>query len=93
MFRLVLDDRNGEFMWGVATAAYQIEGATEADGRGPSIWDEFTKLPNKVANNENADVADLSYYKYVDDIVLMKSLGVKVVLSNCSWYDDLITAV
>lgn len=65
-------------MWGVATAAYQIEGATEVDNRGSSIWDEFSKLPGKVANNDNADVADLSYYKYMDDIHLMKSLNVKV---------------
>ena len=62
-------------MWGVATAAYQVEGATRAEGRGASIWDGFSK----VANDENADVADLSYYKYTEDIQLMKSLGVKVV--------------
>ena len=74
-------------MWGVATAAYQIEGASSADGRGPSIWDEFTKIPGKVDNNENADVADLSYYKYKHDIGLMKSLGVKViVIRNCNSY-------
>lgn len=62
-------------MWGVATAAYQIEGATQVDGRGISIWDNFA---GKVANNENAEVTDLSYYKYLDDIKLIKSLGVKV---------------
>ena len=71
-------------MWGVATAAYQIEGATKADGRGASIWDEFSQLPHKVARGETAAEADLSYYKYPEDIRLMKSLGVKVLAGRQS---------
>ena len=77
-------------MWGVATAAYQIEGATgttgtAAGGRGASIWDEFVKLPHRVAHGDTADVADLSYYKYEEDIALMKSLGVKVSLTSVNY--------
>ena len=46
------------FLWGTATAAYQIEGAVAEDGRGPSIWDAFTHMPGTIRNNENGDVAD-----------------------------------
>jgi beta-glucosidase/6-phospho-beta-glucosidase/beta-galactosidase len=90
-----LETKKHEFMWGVATAAYQIEGATGTDtgtgtgtaagGRGASIWDEFVKLPHRVAHGDTADVADLSYYKYEEDIALMKSLGVKVSLTSVNY--------
>lgn len=51
-------DANNEFLWGVATAAYQIEGAANIDGRGSSIWDVFSKIPGKIVNGDNGDVAD-----------------------------------
>jgi beta-glucosidase len=50
-----------KFLWGTATAAYQIEGAVSADGRGPSIWDTFTHTPGKIRNDDNGDIADDHY--------------------------------
>src|SRR5262249_62086794 len=52
------------FLWGTATAAYQIEGAVSEDGRGPSIWDTFTHTPGKIRNDDNGDVADDHYHRY-----------------------------
>src|SRR5262249_32099284 len=56
------------FLWGTATAAYQIEGAVSEDGRGPSIWDTFTHTPGKIRNDDNGDVADDHYHRYRDDV-------------------------
>src|SRR5262245_8350397 len=64
------------FRWGTATSAYQIEGATEVDGRGPSIWDVFAKVPGKIRDGATADVADDHYHLYKEDVALMKALGV-----------------
>jgi beta-glucosidase len=60
------------FLWGTATAAYQIEGAVTEDGRGPSIWDTFTHTPGKIRNEHNGDVADDHYHRYRDDVQSMK---------------------
>src|SRR5262249_11351814 len=59
------------FLWGTATAAYQIEGAVGEDGRGPSIWDTFTHTPGKIRNDDNGDVADDHYHRYRDDVQSM----------------------
>lgn len=72
-------------MWGVATAAYQIEGATDVDGRGPSIWDEFVSLPNKTKLGDNGNMADQSYYMYDVDTQLTKDLGVKYYRFSIAW--------
>lgn len=53
-----------DFWYGVAGAAYQIEGAVKAEGRGPSIWDALTRIPNYVVTNETGDIADNNYYYY-----------------------------
>jgi hypothetical protein len=79
------DIPKSNFMWGVATAAYQIEGATAIDGRGPSIWDEFVKLPNKTKLGDDGDIADKSYYLYNVDTQLIKDLGVKYYRFSISW--------
>jgi Glycosyl hydrolase family 1 len=63
------------FLWGTATAAYQIEGAVSEDGRGPSIWDTFTHTPGKIRNGDNGDVADDHYHRYRDDVRSMKALA------------------
>lgn len=63
-----VNDFGNDFAWGVATAAYQVEGAAEEDGRGRSIWDDFCDIPGRVANNENGKVADDFYHKYKEDI-------------------------
>ena len=73
------------FLWGTATAAYQVEGAVAEDGRTPSVWDTFAHTPGKVVNNANGDVADDHYHRYKDDVQLMKSLGVKTYRFSISW--------
>lgn len=70
-----------DFLFGAATAAYQIEGAWNLDGKGPSIWDEFTHShPEKIADQQNADVGANSYEYYLDDIEALKNLSVKLEL-------------
>ena len=66
-----------DFIWGTATASYQVEGAVKEDGRGPSIWDTFSHTPGKVVNNATGDVANDHYHLYKTDVQLMKALGVK----------------
>ena len=73
------------FLWGTATAAYQIEGAVAEDGRGPSIWDTFTHTPGKIRNNENGDVADDHYRRYREDVQSMKALAASAYRFSISW--------
>ena len=73
------DDFPKGFLWGSATAAYQIEGAWNIDGRGESIWDRFAHTPGKVKNNANGDVACDSYHRYREDIALMPDASGKTV--------------
>jgi len=73
------------FLWGCATAAYQIEGAAAEDGRGPSLWDVFSHLPGKTHNGDTGDVADDSYHRYREDVQLLKALGVKGYRMSFSW--------
>lgn len=73
------------FLWGTATASYQVEGAVAEDGRLPSIWDTFSHTPGKVANNANGDVADDHYHRYKGDVQLMKALGVKAYRFSIAW--------
>ena len=73
------------FIWGTATASYQVEGAVKEDGRGPSIWDTFSHTPSKVVNNANGDVANDHYHRYKDDVQLMKALGVKAYRFSIAW--------
>jgi len=73
------------FVWGCATAAYQVEGAANEDGRGPSIWDTFCKTPGRVACGHTGDVAVDQYHRYPEDIRLMQWLGVKAYRLSISW--------
>jgi beta-glucosidase len=73
------------FLWGTATAAYQIEGAVSKDGRGPSIWDTFTHMPGKIRNDDNGDVADDHYHRYRDDVRSMKALTAGAYRFSISW--------
>ncbi len=73
------------FVWGVATSSYQIEGAADADGKGRSIWDDFSHTPGKVYQDQNADVACDHYHRFRDDVALMQSLGVKHYRLSLSW--------
>lgn len=74
-----------DFRWGAATAAYQIEGAYNEDGRGLSIWDTFSHTPGKVKNGDNGDVACDSYHRYKEDIAYMKELGISTYRFSVSW--------
>ena len=71
------------FLWGSATAAYQVEGAYKDDGRGMSVWDTFSHTPGKTANGDTGDVADDHYHRYKEDIQLMKALGLTTIASQC----------
>ena len=73
------------FLWGAATAAYQIEGGADADGKGPSIWDTFSHTPGKVFHGDNGDVACDSFHRYGEDIALLKRLGVGSYRLSLSW--------
>ena len=73
------------FIWGVSTSAYQIEGALSKDGRGPSIWDALAAIPGRIYNGDDASVACDSYHRYEEDISLMKEFGVKVYRFFVSW--------
>ena len=75
----------GAFLWGAATSAYQIEGAAEADGRGPSIWDRFCEKPGNVRNGESGALACDFYHRYRDDIALARDLGVNAFRLSISW--------
>lgn len=73
------------FLWGSATAAYQVEGAHDADGRGPSIWDTFSRTPGKVHAGHTGDVACDHYHRFGEDVALMKSLNLKAYRFSVSW--------
>jgi beta-glucosidase len=73
------------FLWGTATAAYQIEGAHSADGRGPSIWDTFSHTPGKIENGDVGDVACDHYHRYREDVGLMAGLGLNAYRFSISW--------
>ncbi len=73
------------FVWGAATAAYQIEGAVREGGRGISIWDTFSHTPGKVANGDDGDVACDHYHRYSDDVALMRELGLGGYRFSIAW--------
>lgn len=74
-----------DFVFGTATAAYQIEGAVNEDGRGPSIWDEFSHKKGKIFQGQNGDVACDHYHRYQEDVSLMGELGVNAYRMSLSW--------
>ena len=65
-----------DFIWGVAGAAYQIEGAAREDGRGPSIWDAFSHMPGRVHGGDTGDIACDHYHRWEEDLDLVASLNV-----------------
>ncbi len=73
------------FVWGAATAAYQIEGAWNEDGKGESIWDRFSHTPGRIANGDTGDVACDHYRRYRDDVALMRQLGLKAYRFSIAW--------
>ena len=73
------------FLWGTATSSYQIEGAVNADGRGPSIWDRFAHTRGKISDRSNADTTTDHYILYKEDVQLMKALGAKAYRFSIAW--------
>ncbi len=73
------------FLWGAATASYQIEGAWNEDGKGESVWDRFSHTPGKIANADTGDVACDHYHRWREDIALMRQLGLKAYRFSVSW--------
>ncbi|MCL2542963.1 MAG: GH1 family beta-glucosidase [Nocardioidaceae bacterium] len=73
------------FLWGAATAAYQIEGATGEDGRSPSIWDTFSRVPGAILGGDNGDVACDHYHRMPEDVALMKQLGFGAYRFSIAW--------
>ncbi|MGW6917524.1 GH1 family beta-glucosidase [Kitasatospora sp. NPDC054939] len=73
------------FVWGAATAAYQIEGAAAEDGRTPSIWDTFSRVPGAVRNGDTGDIAADHYHRHREDVALMAGLGLGAYRFSLSW--------
>jgi len=73
------------FLWGVSSSAYQIEGAVDADGRGPSTWDTFCARPNTVLGGDTGAVATDHYHRYREDVALMRDLGVGAYRFSIAW--------
>jgi beta-glucosidase len=74
-----------DFAWGAATSSYQIEGAVDEDGKGPSIWDTFTHTPGRIANGDTGDGACDHYHRWADDVDLMASHGLNAYRFSVSW--------
>ncbi|XVQ08873.1 GH1 family beta-glucosidase [Spirillospora sp. CA-255316] len=73
------------FLWGAATAAYQIEGAADEDGRAPSIWDTFSRTPGRTLNGDTGDVAADHYHRWREDVAAMADLGISAYRFSISW--------
>ncbi|MGC8779602.1 MAG: glycoside hydrolase family 1 protein, partial [Anaerolineae bacterium] len=74
-----------DFLWGAATASYQIEGAALEDGRGLSVWDMLCRKPGAVWNGHTGEVADDHYHRYREDVALMKAIGLQAYRFSISW--------
>ena len=74
-----------DFVWGTATASYQIEGAVDEDGRGTSIWDTFVRTPGAISDGTTGDVADDHYHRYAEDIALLAGMGFNAYRFSIAW--------
>src|SRR4029453_1616537 len=74
-----------DFFWGTATSAYQIEGAWNEDGKGPSIWDTYAHTPGKIRDGSTGDVANDHYHRYKEDVALMQLLGADAYRFSIAW--------
>jgi len=79
-----IDALRRDFIWGVSTSAFQIEGATREDGRGPSVWDTYCQS-GAIANHDTGDVACDHYHRYREDVALMQRLGVQAYRFSVAW--------
>lgn len=85
MIHTKLDPFPKDFLWGSASAAYQVEGAWILDGKGKSVWDEFVRIPNKTFKGSNGDVAVDHYHRFKEDIALMAEQGLKTYRFSIAW--------
>lgn len=76
---------SGDFIWGVSTSSYQIEGAANEDGRAPGVWDTFCKMKGRINNDDSGETACDHYHRYAEDIRLMRDLGVDAYRFSISW--------
>jgi beta-glucosidase len=72
-------------IWGVSTSSYQIEGASDVDGRCPNVWDSYSRVPGDIANGDTGDVACDHYHRYREDIEIMRKMGVKAYRFSLAW--------
>ena len=80
-----LDAFRDDFLWGSASAAYQVEGAWNEGGKGESIWDIYTKIPGTTFKGTNGDIAVDHYNRYKEDVALMAEMGLKAYRFSISW--------
>lgn len=85
MYHQKLDQFPKDFLWGSASAAYQVEGAWNTHGKGKSVWDEFSKFPGKTFEGTNGDVAVDHYHRYKEDVKLMADMGLKAYRFSVAW--------
>jgi beta-glucosidase len=82
---MILEALPADFVWGAATAAYQIEGAVDEDGRGKSIWDTFSHTPGRTQDGDTGDVATGHYHRWRDDVAIMQALGLNAYRFSIAW--------
>lgn len=85
MYHSKLDSFPEKFLWGAASAAYQIEGAWDTDGKGLTIWDQYAQVPGNTFENTDGKVAVDHYHRYKEDVQLMKKMGLKAYRFSVSW--------
>ncbi len=85
MYYQKLDNFPKNFLWGASSAAYQIEGAADEDGKGPSIWDKYAHQPGNTYKGTTGDVAVDHYHRYQEDVALMKKMGLKAYRFSVAW--------
>ncbi|WP_077329715.1 glycoside hydrolase family 1 protein [Virgibacillus siamensis] len=85
MYHTKLDRFPNDFLWGSASASYQIEGAWDEDGKAPSVWDNFVQIPGKTFKGTNGNVAVDHYHRYMEDVALMAEMGLKAYRFSVSW--------
>ncbi len=81
----LLDAFPKDFVWGVATSSFQIEGAAQEDGKGPSIWDDFCRVPGAIADGSNGDMACDHHHRWAQDLDLIALLGIDAYRFSVSW--------
>lgn len=74
-----------DFLWGSASAAYQVEGAWNVDGKSPSVWDNYVKLPGTTFKGTTGDIAVDHYNRYKEDVALMAEMGLKAYRFSIAW--------